>query len=88
MDGSSHAGGPLRSKKADVIAYALEQCQIDHPASAIIVGDRKHDIQGAAANGLDSIGVLLGYGSYRELQDAGATYIAITPQDIEKLLLR
>ena len=75
-----------RSKKADVIAYSLEKCNITDISSAVMVGDREHDIFGAKEIGMDSIGVLYGYGSREELQDAGATYIAESVQDIIKLV--
>ncbi|MBR5091441.1 MAG: HAD family hydrolase [Ruminiclostridium sp.] len=71
-----------RSKKADIIGYALERCDIADKRSVIMIGDRKQDIIGAAENGLDSIGVLFGYGSPGELKEAGATYIANSPADI------
>ncbi len=41
-----------------------------------MVGDREHDILGAEKCSVDSIGVLFGYGSREELENAGATYIA------------
>lgn len=47
-----------------------------------MIGDRHHDINGAKTNGLDSIGVLFGYGDRDELETAGATYIAETIDDI------
>ena len=75
-----------RSKKADVIAYALEQCHITDISSAVMVGDREQDIFGAKEMGIDSIGVLYGYGSREELQGAGATYIAQNVRDIMKLI--
>ncbi|MDE6433297.1 MAG: HAD family hydrolase [Lachnospiraceae bacterium] len=71
-----------RNKKADIIKYALESCNIFEKSSAIMIGDREHDIIGAKENGLDSLGVLFGYGSYDELIKAGATFIAERPQDI------
>ena len=40
-----------------------------------MVGDRKFDIIGARECGLDSAGVLWGYGDSEELEKAGATYI-------------
>ena len=43
-----------------------------------MIGDRKHDIIGARSNGIDSIGVLYGYGNREELARAGATFIAPT----------
>ena len=71
-----------RSEKADVIRYAMESCHISDKSSAVMIGDRENDILGAKENGLDSIGVLYGYGSREELENAGATYIAKKPEDI------
>ena len=71
-----------RVRKADVIAYALESHGITDLSLAVMVGDREHDILGAKEVGLDSIGVLYGYGSREELQSAGATYLAEQVTDI------
>ena len=71
-----------RIKKADIIKYALQSCNIFEKSSAIMIGDREHDIIGAKENGLDSIGVLFGYGGYDELIEAGATFVARRPLDI------
>ncbi len=71
-----------RTKKSDIIRYALECCHITDTSTAVMIGDRKHDIIGAKENNLDSIGVLFGYGDYEELTAAGATYIVETPMSI------
>lgn len=71
-----------RTKKADVITYALESCGIRDKNKVIMVGDREHDVLGAKQIGIDSIGVLFGYGSREELEQAGATYIAEAVNDI------
>lgn len=76
-----------RTAKAEVIEYALEAAGVTDKSAAIMVGDRKHDIFGAYKTGLDSIGVLYGYGSREELEAAGATYIAETVEDLTKLIL-
>lgn len=75
-----------RVKKADVISYALDSCKISDLSAAIMIGDREHDILGAKQIGLDSIGVLFGYGSREELEAAGATYIASNVADILKYI--
>lgn len=75
-----------RSEKADVIAYALARGGVSDLERTVMVGDRKHDILGAKANGLDSIGVLFGYGDRAELEAAGATHIAASVSDILPLL--
>lgn len=71
-----------RVRKADVIAYALESCEITDLSSAIMIGDREHDVLGAKEVGLESIGVLYGYGDLEELENAGATYIVKTPMNV------
>ncbi len=71
-----------RNKKGDVIAYAIESCGITEKEKCLMVGDRNQDILGAKANGIDSLGVLFGYGDRNELESAGATYIAETVEDI------
>ena len=73
-----------RSKKADVIAFALDSLCITEKEKCLMVGDRNQDINGAKLIGIDSLGVLFGYGSLEELQTAGATYIAQTVEDIIK----
>lgn len=75
-----------RVKKAEVITYALDSCEITDLSSVVMVGDREHDILGAKEVGLDAIGVLYGYGSREELQSAGASYIAEKVGDITKYL--
>jgi len=52
-----------------------------------MVGDRKFDIEAARALGLDAVGVLYGYGSREELEQAGATAIAQTPDELAGILL-
>jgi phosphoglycolate phosphatase len=71
-----------RTNKAEVIEYALSECGITDKTAVVMVGDREHDIIGANKNGIDSIGVLFGYGSREELETAGATYIAGTVGEI------
>lgn len=75
-----------RTAKHEVIAYALEAFGID-PADAVMVGDREHDVLGARKNGLACVGVLYGYGSRRELTDAGATALADSPEELLCILM-
>ena len=77
-----------RSKKAEVIAYALECCGLDESDKnrVLMIGDRFHDIEGAKQNGLKSCGVLFGYGSRQELEEAGADYIVKDVMDLYKVI--
>lgn len=76
-----------RTKKTDVILYALSLAGVTDKSSVVMVGDREHDILGARAAGLDSIGVLYGYGSRAEHEAAGATAIAPTVEALQRMLL-
>lgn len=75
-----------RSEKADMIGAALTD--FDCPATdAVMIGDRHFDIEGAVANGVRGIGVLWGFGDCDELERAGASAIAATPEELGRLLL-
>ncbi len=74
-----------RSNKAQLIAHVLEMESIA-PAGSCMVGDREHDVRGAVANGVFPIGALWGYGSRRELVDAGAAALCEEPGDVLDLL--
>jgi len=52
-----------------------------------MIGDRHHDVHGAKEHGIDTIGVLWGYGDESELRDAGVISIAETPVELAGLLL-
>lgn len=75
-----------RVEKADVIRYALEKAGITDVTNAVMTGDREYDILGARENGMDSIGVLYGYGSREELEAAGAGQIVETVEELRKIL--
>lgn len=77
-----------RSEKADVISYVLSVTGVENRSEAVMVGDRKHDIIGAVENGLESIGVLYGYGDENELKKAGAGRIVKDPQELCQILLQ
>ncbi|WP_367565835.1 HAD family hydrolase [Lacrimispora sp.] len=75
----------VRGQKADVIRYVLEECGITDRDKAVMIGDREHDILGAKEVGIDSVGVLYGFGSRQELEEAGAGAIAETIFDLPAL---
>lgn len=75
-----------RNAKADVIRYGLKRAGLQSTGDCIMVGDRKHDILGARACQMASLGVLFGYGSREELVEAGADWIAETVEEAGRLL--
>ncbi len=76
-----------RSKKGEVIAYALEENGIKEKDQVVMIGDRLHDILGAKENGIASIGVLYGFGSRDEHLEAGADEIAADLKELKDILL-
>lgn len=76
-----------RIRKDAIIRAALDACGSPDPAKALMVGDREHDVHGAAQNGLDCLGVLYGYGSREELAAAGAKYLAETVAETQSVLI-
>ena len=80
-----------RTKKEEVVQEALRQLDPKGQASSgqmVMIGDRCFDVQGAKAHHLDSIGVAYGYAAEGELQQAGATFVVDTVQQLKELLTR
>ena len=79
-----------RENKDDVIKEAMRRLDINTPekrAQTVMIGDRFYDIEGAKKCGLQSIGCRWGYAQEKELEQAGADYIAETIKDLTTLLL-
>lgn len=77
-----------RPTKADVIRYVMEQNPGITADNALMVGDRHHDVDGATACGLRTVGVLYGYGDRAELEQAGAYAIAADLAQLESVIRR
>ena len=80
-----------RAKKEEVVQEALRQLDPKGQVSSgqiVMIGDRYFDVQGAKAHHLDSIGVAYGYAAEGELQQAGATFVVDTVQQLKELLTR
>lgn len=75
-----------RNYKADVIRYVLDANGISNREKAVVVGDRKFDILGAKEFGLETVGVLYGYGDREELTTAGADHLVGSVAELEALL--
>ena len=76
-----------RVKKGEVITEALRQAGGTDKSLAVMIGDREHDILGAKENGIDSIGVLYGYGDRAEHEAAGAGMIVESVEQLLQLLI-
>ena len=73
-------GGDVGVHKVDqlsrLVANGLQ------PGSAIMIGDREVDISAAKSNGIASVGVMWGFGSLIELQEAQPDHLLETPKDL------
>lgn len=77
-----------RSVKEEVIRYAMDKNGITEKEKVVMVGDREHDILGAKAVGMASIGVLYGFGNREEFIAAGADAIVEDVADVYEAILR
>lgn len=84
IHGSSLDG--TRITKSSVVAEAVAEEHLD-PARALMIGDRRHDVEGAGEHGIRTVGVLYGYGSREEHEAAGAAYIVNDLDELRELLI-
>ena len=84
-------GTPLedpKQTKADVILRALSRIGFSDLSRAVMVGDRMHDVEGGHRVGMQTVGVLYGYGNEEELRDHNADFVVADIKMLEKLLLK
>jgi phosphoglycolate phosphatase len=74
----------VRVDKTELIKYVIEKESLDKKET-IMIGDRVHDIVGANNNGIDSVAVLYGYGSKKELSEGNPTYFVKSPKELEMI---
>lgn len=83
---------PERRTKDRVIANALERLGVvlgpGSDVRVVMVGDREHDVSGAAVHGIPTIGAAWGYGTAQELADAGVWRVAASPAEVPGLVAR
>ena len=84
IHGSSLDG--TRITKSSVVAEAVAEEHLD-PTRALMIGDRRHDVEGAGEHGIRTVGVLYGYGSREEHEAAGAAYIVNDLDELRELLI-
>lgn len=78
--GAAQEAGPRRTKSA-VISHVLDSVGLHEKKEHILmIGDRSHDIDGAAGFGIDTVAVTWGYGTPAE--HATARYTATDPAEL------
>lgn len=70
-----------RGDKTSLIAYILKQEKLEY-ANTVMVGDTAYDMIGAQKNGIYGLGVLWGYGSQQDLENAGAGRCLSSPLEL------
>ena len=73
------------AEKSELIARTLSSESLAADET-VMVGDRAHDVIGAKANGVFSVGALWGFGSREELTSAGADLLCESPKMILDLI--
>lgn len=76
----------IHAEKVDIIRRTMEALGLVPGARVLMVGDRLFDILGAKDAGIQSAGVLFGYGSREELEKAGADYIVKSPAELLEIV--
>lgn len=76
-----------RTKKAAVIEYVLASVGSPKPEQVLMVGDRRHDVEGAAAFGIDCVGVLYGLWQPGGAHRRRTCFLAEQPADIADYVL-
>jgi phosphoglycolate phosphatase len=76
-----------RATKSDVVAHALAQLR-PLPDRVLMVGDRSHDVEGAAEHGIDTVVVGWGYGRHDFAHPHGVSALAhvFTIEDLREVL--
>lgn len=82
------ATAQFRSTKEEVLRYALSENGVTDLSKVVMVGDRKYDVEGALALGIQTIGVLFGFGDREELSKAGAAALVASPKELAEYLLQ
>ena len=74
-----------RNDKADVIKEVLNQAgEYENP---VMIGDRKHDAEGARKNGVDFIGVSFGFAPEREFEKCGVDKVIDRMSELLDIIL-
>jgi len=76
--------------KSDMIAEALRRLHVSEKerSQVLMIGDRRHDVEGAAQQGLPCLGIYSGFGPEGELEEAGAIHVVQTIPEMHAWLMQ
>ena len=80
-------GCDVGRSKIDLVGELLKIENLEK-SHTVMVGDRSFDIEAGKANGVKTIGVLWGYGSMAELENAGADQIVASVEELSESIKR
>lgn len=72
------------TSKGPIIASALKRLGVGAEVSAVMVGDRKFDVEGAVRNTMPCIGVTWGYAPEGELEAHGAAAVVSSAEELRR----
>lgn len=75
-----------RTKKTEVMKFAIDSIKDYKSNKSIMIGDRSSDIKAGIANNMDTIGVLYGMDTKENLENAGAKYLVEDPIEIVDII--
>ncbi len=86
--GSDYGG--TRETKEDIIREVFVRLGIDEEGKkqTLMIGDRRYDVAGAHACGIDCLAAYIGYAETGELEASGAEYVAADMDEMRKLLFQ
>lgn len=76
-----------RPSKALVVTEALRMLGGPELAQVVMIGDRRYDVEGALACGVETIGAEYGYAPAGELAQAGAKWLVRSVGELQELCL-
>ena len=78
-----------RISKEDVIEELLHRMELpeEERKKILMVGDRRHDVEGAAKFGIPCLGLSMGFAAEGELEKAGAVAVADSMEEVENYIL-
>ena len=79
--------GEVLDGKGAMVAEVLKRFGLD-PGDCVMVGDRRYDIEAARANEVRTVGVTYGYGTVEELENAGASQLVGSINELGEMLLK
>lgn len=88
ISGSNPNNKNDKETKEDVLLRVLDNIGPDHMHNSVMIGDRRFDLDAAESVGIDGIGVMYGFGDYKELSSCKSVFLANTVADLMDYLTK